>query len=178
MSASSSEVGWLALGYAQMSLLAVGGVSAVLPEMQRLVVTRHAWMGSAEFAALFALAQMAPGPNMLVATLVGWRVAGLPGALAATLGMIAPSSLLTWATAGAWHRFRERPWRRRVQAGLVPVTVGLIMAGAALLVASTSAGPLTSSVTLAVASAVLSTRLHPLTLLAGGAAAGVLLGAG
>ncbi len=178
MNASSGEVGWLALGYAQMSLLAVGGVSAVLPEMQRLVVTRHAWMGGPEFAALFALAQMAPGPNMLVATLVGWRVAGLPGALAATLGMIGPSSLLTWATAGAWHRFRERPWRRRVQAGLVPVTVGLIMAGAALLVASTSTGLLTSAITLAVTLAVLGTRLHPLALLAGGAATGILFDAG
>ena len=178
MNPSNDEIGWLALGYAQMSLLAVGGVSAVLPEMQRLVVTRHAWMGSAEFAALFALAQMAPGPNMLVATLVGWRVAGLPGALAATLGMIGPSSLLTWATAGAWHRFRERPWRRRLQAGLVPVTVGLIMAGAALLVASTSTGLLTSGITLAVTVAVLATRLHPLALLAAGAAASVWFDAG
>ncbi len=171
MSTSSGEIGWLVLGYAQMSLLAVGGVSAVLPEMQRLVVTRHAWMGGAEFAAVFALAQMAPGPNMLVATLVGWRVAGLPGALAATLGMIGPSSLLTWATSGAWHRFRERPWRRRLQAGLVPVTVGLIMAGAALLVTSTSTGMLTSGITLAVTVAMLATRLHPLALLVAGAAA-------
>ena len=178
MSVSGDEVGWLALGYAQMSLLTVGGVSAVLPEMQRLVVTRHAWMGSAEFAALFALAHMAPGPNMLVATLVGWRVAGLPGALAATFGMIGPSSLLTWATAGAWHRFREQPWRRRVQAGLVPVTVGLIMAGAALLVASTSTGLLTSGITLMVAAAVLATRLHPLALLVAGAAASAWFGAG
>jgi len=178
MNASSGEVGWLALGYAQTSLLAVGGVSAVLPEMQRLVVTRHAWMSSTEFAALFALAQVAPGPNMLVATLVGWRVAGLPGALAATLGMIGPSSLLTWATAGAWHRFRERPWRRCVQVGLVPVTVGLIMAGAALLVTSTSTGVLTSGITLAVAAAVLATRLHPLILLAAGAAVGMWLDVG
>ena len=84
MSTSSGEIGWLVLGYAQMSLLAVGGVSAVLPEMQRPVVPVHTWMGGAEFASLFALAQAAPGPNMLVSTLMGWRVAGLPGALAAT----------------------------------------------------------------------------------------------
>lgn len=175
MSGPGSEVGWLALGYAQMSLLAVGGVSAVLPEMQRLVV-QHAWMGRSEFAALFALAQMAPGPNMLVATVVGWRVAGLPGALAATLGMIGPSSLLTGVTAGAWHRFRERPWRRRIQAGLVPVTVGLIMTGATLLVASTTRGVLTAGITVAVAAAVLATQVHPLALLAAGAAASILFG--
>ena len=168
------DVGWLALVFGQMSLLAVGGVSSVLPEMQRLVVNQHRWMGSAEFAALFALAQAAPGPNMLVATLVGWRVAGLPGALAATLGMIGPSSLLTWLTAGAWHRFRDRPWRRQVQAGLVPVTVGAVMAGATLLVVSTSTDVPTSCITLFVTTAVLATQLHPVLLLAGGALAGIL----
>lgn len=175
MSGPGGEVGWLALGYAQMSLLAVGGVSAVLPEMQRLVV-EHGWMDRSEFAALFALAQVAPGPNMLVATVVGWQVAGLPGALAATFGMIGPSSLLTGVTAGAWHRFRERPWRRRIQAGLVPVTVGLIMAGAALLVASTTRGVFTACVTVAVTAAVLATRVHPVALLTAGAVAGVTLG--
>jgi chromate transporter len=142
--------------------------------MQRLVVNQHRWMGSSEFAALFALAQAAPGPNMLVATLVGWRVAGLPGALAATLGMIGPSSLLTWLTAGAWHRFRDRPWRRQVQAGLVPVTVGAVMAGAVLLVVSTSTDVSTSCITLCVTTAVLATQLHPVLLLAGGALAGIL----
>jgi len=174
----SGDIGWLALVFAQMSLLAVGGVSSVLPEMQRLVVDQHHWMGGSEFAALFALAQAAPGPNMLVATLVGWRVAGLPGALAATLGMIGPSSLLTWFTASAWHRLRERPWRRQVQAGLVPVTAGVVMAGATLLVASTSTGLFTSCTTLAVTVAIMATRLHPVLLLAGGAVAGMIFGAG
>ena len=173
-----AEAGWLALVYAQMSLLAVGGVSAVLPEMQRQVVERHQWMGPAEFAALFALAQAAPGPNMLVATLVGWRVAGLAGALAATLGMIGPSSVLTWFTAGAWHRFRDEPWRGHVQAGLVPVTVGLVMAAAALLVLTTSTDAAALCITLAVAGFTLATRLHPLALLAGGALAGAALGVG
>ena len=172
------DVGWLALVFAQMSLLAVGGVASVLPEMQRQVVDQHHWMGAAEFAALFALAQAAPGPNMLVSTLVGWRVAGLPGALAATIGMIGPSSVLTWFTAGAWHRFRDRPWRHQVQAGLVPVTVGLILAAATLLAATTSTGAATFGITVAVAAGALATRLHPLLLLGGGAALGVLLGAG
>jgi len=178
MTMPGGDVGWLALVYGQMSLLAVGGVSSVLPEMHRMVVDQHRWMGGSEFAALFALAQAAPGPNMLVATLVGWRVAGLPGALAATLGMIGPSSLLTWYTAGAWHRFRDRSWRRRVQAGLVPVTVGAVMAGATLLVVSTSTDVLASCITLAVAIAVLATRLHPVLLLGVGAVAGVLSGMG
>lgn len=172
-----TDPGWLAAVYAQLSLVAIGGVVSTLPEMQRQVTEVHGWMSPSEFAALFALAQAAPGPNMLVATLVGWRVAGPAGAAAATLGMIGPSSLLTWAVAGAWHRFRDRSWRSQVQAGLVPVTVGLVAAGAALLAASTADGPATAAITAGVVAAVLLTRLHPLLLLAGGAALGV-LGAG
>ena len=111
---------------------------------------------------------------------LGWLALGYAqmSLLAATLGMIGPSSLLTGLSAGAWHRFRERPWRRRIQAALVPVTVGLIMAGAGLLVASTAQGAPTAGITLGVTAAVLATRVHPLALLAAGAAAGVVFGAG
>lgn len=168
------DIGWLALIYGQLSLLAVGGVQAVLPEMQRQVVEIHRWMGAREFAALFALGQAAPGPNMLISTLVGWRVAGLPGAAAATLSMVGPSSVLTWATAGMWHRFRDQSWRRQVQAGLVPVTVGLVVAAASLLAASTLHDVGTALVLAATVACVLGTRLHPLLLLAAGAALGAL----
>ena len=168
-----NDPAWLLLIYGQMSLLAVGGVATVLPEMQRQVVDVHGWMDARQFAALFALAQAAPGPNMMVATLVGWRVAGLPGALVATLGMIGPSSALTWAVGSVWHRFRDAPWRRRVQAGLVPVTAGLVMAGAALLTASTTLGWAYGLLTAATALAILCTPVHLLWLLAAGALLGL-----
>jgi chromate transporter len=158
---------------AQLSIVAVGGATAVLPELQRQVVDVHHWMGAQEFGALFALAQAAPGPNVLVVTLVGWRVAGLGGAFAATVGMLLPSGLLTWCVLGAWHRFRDRPWRAAVQAGLVPVTVGMVMAAAALLATATTTGWATGLITLAVAVVTLRTKLHPLLLLAAGAAFGL-----
>ena len=164
----------LAALFGQLSVLAVGGVAPVLPEMQRQVVDVHRYMDRTTFAALYGLAQAAPGPNMMVSTLVGWRVAGVPGALVATAAMIGPSSVLTYATARLWHRFRERPWRRAVQAGLVPVTVGLVAAGAALLAASTTHGWLTAAVTACTAAVLVGTRVHPLWLLAAGAAAGAL----
>jgi chromate transporter len=97
----TSALAALALLFGQLSLLAVGGVNTVLPEMQRQVVQVHRWMKPGEFAALFALAQAAPGPNMLVSTLIGWRVAGLPGALVATLSLYGPSSLLTFVASRA-----------------------------------------------------------------------------
>lgn len=162
--------------FGQLSMLAVGGIAPILPEMQRQLADVHHFIGREEFAALFALAQAAPGPNMMVSTLIGWRVAGLSGALAATGGMIGPSSLLTYVASHFWHRFRDRPWRRLIQAGLTPVTIGLVAAGAALLALATTHGPVTALITLATAGVVLGTRLHPLWMLALGAAVGAIFG--
>lgn len=155
-----------------MALLAIGGVNAVVPEMQRQVVGVHHWMTAAEFASLFAVAQAAPGPNMLVVTLVGWRVAGAAGAAVATLSLIAPACVLTFCVARVWHRAGPARWRSVTQAGLTPVTVGLVLAAAALLSLSTVRGAGSALLTLASAGLLLRTRLHPLWLLAGGAALG------
>ncbi len=171
-----SEWGSLAAIFGQLSVLAVGGVAPVLPEMQRQVVDVHHYMDRPTFSALFALAQAAPGPNMMVSTLIGWHVAGFAGAVIATGALIGPSSVLTYVTARAWHRFRERAWRRVVQAGLVPVTVGLVAASAAILAAATTQSLLTGAITLVTAATIVLTRWHPLWLLAGGALLGALAG--
>lgn len=160
--------------FAQLSLLAIGGVNTVLPEMQRQVVRVHGWMTPAEFAALFALAQAAPGPNMLISTLIGWRVAGVPGALVATLSLCGPPSLLSYTVSRAWHRFHHAPWRAVVQRGLTPVTVGLVMAAATLLTEATSGDWAKGAVTAATAVLLLSTRVHPLILLGLGGALGAM----
>jgi chromate transporter len=164
----------LAAVFAQLSLLAFGGTNSVLPEMQRQVVEMHPWVTAQEFAALYALAQAAPGPNMLVVTLIGWRVAVLPGALVATLSVAGPSSVLTFVTLRVWDRFGDARWRRLVQAGLMPVTAGLLMAGAALLIRTTSLGWGTASVSLVATLLFLFTRVHPLLVLATAAALGAL----
>ena len=98
--------------------------NAIIPEMQRQVVDVHHWMSAREFAALFALAQAAPGPNMMVVSLVGWRVAGFWGALVTTAAVAAPSSVVTLLVSGVWYRFKDATWRKAVQAGLQPVTAG------------------------------------------------------
>jgi chromate transporter len=167
-------LGALAVVFAQLSLLAFGGPNSILPEMQRQVLQVHPWMTATDFASLFALAQAAPGPNLLVATLIGWRVAGLGGALVATLSLCAPSSLLTFATAHLWHRFRDAPWRATVQRGLLPVTAGLIIASAVLLTRTTTTGWRTAALTCAATAVLLLTRLNPLIMLAAGAALGAL----
>jgi chromate transporter len=166
----------LAAVFAGLSLLAVGGANALLPEMQRQAAALG-WADPVQFAAMFALAQAAPGPNMLVVTLIGWRVAGLPGAAVATVAFVLPAAVLTYTVSGLWERFRAAPWRARVQAGLTPVTVGLVMAAALLLCRASAHSPGTALVALASSVALLATRLHPLWLLALGGglgAAGVL----
>ena len=162
----------LAATYGQLGLLAVGGINSVVPEMHRQVVDVRGWMTAREFAALFALAQAAPGPNLLVVTLVGWRVAGFAGALVATGSVIGPTSLLTYWLSRLWHRPGVGRWRDVVQAGLTPVTVGLVLAAALLLARAATEG--VGSVVVIGAVAALSVRggVHPLLLLAGGAALG------
>lgn len=165
---------WLTLIAGQLSLVAIGGAMTIIPELQRQVVAVHGWMPATEFGALFAIGQAAPGPNILILTLVGFRVAGLAGAVAATVGVLLPSSVLAWLVEGAWTRFRDRPWRRVVQAGLVPVTVGLVMAASCLLAVATTRTVVAGLLTAAVAAATLRTKIHPLWLLGAGAALGML----
>lgn len=162
----------LGLLFAQLSVLAFGGGNTILPEMQRQVVQVQGWMSAQEFSALYALAQAAPGPNMMVVPLIGWHVAGWSGLLVSAVAKFGPSSLLTGVVLGLWRRFRDRPWRKLVQAGLVPMTVGLVVASAILIAESTTTGWLTAGITAASALAMLRTKLHPLWLLAGGALLG------
>ena len=164
----------LATVYGQLSLLAFGGANAVIPEMQRQVVEVHHWMNAHEFAALYALAQAAPGPNMMVVSLVGWRVAGFWGALVTTGAVAVPSSVLTLLVSGVWFRFKDAPWRKAIQAGLLPVTAGLIMASAALLIQTTVVDVTAAAAAIVAGGLFFFTKLHPLLILAGAAAAGAI----
>lgn len=159
--------------FAELSLLAFGGCNSVLPEMRRVVVDREHWMSAAEFSTLFALAQAAPGPNMMIVPLIGWRVAGVPGALVCAVAMFAPPSLLTAVTLHLWQRFREHPARRALQNALTPMTVGLVAASAWLITQGVARTLPLLAVTIAAAALSATTRLHPLWLLGGGALLGL-----
>ncbi|MHC2337436.1 chromate transporter [Bradyrhizobium sp. USDA 4454] len=163
----------LALIFAELSLLAFGGGNTILPEMQRQVVDIHHWMTAQEFSALFALAQAAPGPNMMVVPLVGWHVAGFSGVLVTSLAKFGPSSLVTGFALQLWERFKDRPWRRTVQAGLVPVTAGLVTASAIVITHASTSSWGTILIAAGVAIATTATRVHPLIALAAGAILGL-----
>ena len=169
----SGALAQLAVDFSLLSLITVGGVITVLPEMHRSVVEVHGWMTGAEFAQLFALAQASPGPNILVVSLIGWKVAGLAGAVVATGAVCAPSSILTYIVSSIWQRFRDNRWRGLIEGGLVPVTVGLMLAGGYLITLAANHSALAFVVTAVTAATVLATRIHPLWLLAAGGVLGL-----
>lgn len=163
----------LALIFAQLSLLAFGGGNTILPEMQRQVVDVHHWMPAREFSALFALAQAAPGPNMMIVPLIGWHVAGWTGMLVASIAKFGPSSLVTIAVLHAWERFKDRPWRRIAQKGFVPVTAGLVAASALLIAKASDPNAIAWAITGVCAVLALRTKIHPLWLLGAGSLVGL-----
>lgn len=158
--------------YTQLSLLAFGGANTILPEMQRLVVEQNHMMDAHTFASLFALAQAAPGPNMMVVSLIGWNVAGLSGAVMSMVCVAGPASVLTFLVAKVWERFRDAPWRKAIQKGLMPVTAGLLISSAALLIRTTTLDWRLAVLSAAITVLLLTTKVHPLLVLGGAAALG------
>jgi chromate transporter len=154
------------------SIVAIGGVNAVLPELHRQVVENSHWLTDKQFADMFAIANASPGPNMLIITLIGWYLGGFSGAILSTLALCTPTCLLTYGIAHVWERFKDAPWRIAVQAGLVPVTVGLIAASAYLLARAADHSLTAYAVTAATAGISYFTRINPLWAMAVAAALG------
>jgi chromate transporter len=84
----------LAGTFGLMSLFAIGGASAAIPEMHRVAVEVQHWLTDKQFADIYAISQLSPGPNVLIVTLIGYSAAGLAGALVATLAMCVPTAVL------------------------------------------------------------------------------------
>ncbi len=148
-----------------LSLLSFGGGNAVIPEIQRHVVLVMSWLNEAEFVALYAISQSAPGPSSLFVAQIGWRVAGWPGAVAATLGMYLPSSVLVYLAERSWQRFRGSRWLIRLENGLAPVTIGLIFAGGWIVAQEVGQDWIGWILTGGMAVFVATTKLNPLPLL-------------
>lgn len=165
-------LGKLAWRFLLLGLVAIGGANAVVPEMHRYVVEVERWMSAGDFAALFAIANAAPGPNVLIVTLVGWHVAGIPGALVTTAAMIGPPSVVVFGVFRVWNRMAHAPWRPPVQAGLSAVTVGLVAATAWILTFATATSLRLAAVAVATAAVSYATRLNPLWCFAAAAGLG------
>lgn len=142
----------LALHFLTLSLLSVGGAISTVPDMHRFLVTEHAWLTEAQFSTSIALAQAAPGPNVLFVALIGWNVGlnaggGLAAGLAAwpsalggvalsMMGILVPSTLLTYFVARWAHQRRELRPVRAFKLGMAPIVVALLVATGWILASS------------------------------------------
>lgn len=176
---------WLTLfgHYLALSLLCVGGAITTAPDMHRFLVQEQRWLTDPQFSASIAIAQAAPGPNVLFTALMGWNVGlnagGLPTAFLGMVlclgGIMIPSSLLTYQTVRWSHANRDRRVVRAFKLGMAPVVVALLIATGWIL-ATANGYALRNWPTWAIAGVtaliVWRTRLHLLWLLGAGALVG------
>ena len=161
-----------------LSLLAIGGAITTAPDMHRYVVDEHHWISDAQFSASIAIAQAAPGPNVLFVAVIGWNVAGPIGALATMVGTLLPSTALTLIATRWGQRRRDTRFVRAFKTGLTPLTIGLLVATGWLLarpyvVDGTHAMGALAVVAVSIAG-MLKTRLSPMWLVGVGAVVGAL----
>jgi chromate transporter len=119
-----------------LSLLSIGGGNAVLPDMHLQAVKQHHWLSDSQFADVFSISQTAPGPSILIVTMIGYaaglHAGGIPaailGGVIATVAMVLPAASLVYAITLFWQKAEQSKWRIAVEKGFAPLTVGLILA--------------------------------------------------
>lgn len=119
----------LAWVFAMLSILAVGGGTPILPEMQHFTVHHFHWITDKQFRDIYGLGQVAPGPNMLMVLVIGYRLAGAAGAAVVGFAFFLPDCVLTLFANRLWQRYGDAPWRVAAQRGLAPVAIGLMFSG-------------------------------------------------
>jgi chromate transporter len=185
MSIVMTSADWLSmlLHYLLLSVLSIGGAITTAPDMHRFLVEEKMWLTDPQFSASVAIAQAAPGPNVLFVALLGWNVGinagGVPaaclGLVLAMVGILLPSATLTYLAAQWGHRNRELRGVRAFKQGMAPIVIALLVATGWVL--ATGADPqrgdwplwLLTAVTAAI---VWTTRIHLLWLLGAGALLG------
>jgi chromate transporter len=126
-------------------------------------------MTGPEFADFFALSRAAPGPSTLISALIGWKVAGPLGAIAATLAIYVPSSLTVYGAVRWWHASKDSPWRGALERGLAPVAVGLVFAGAIAVMQAAQVNAMQIFTTLLAAGLLIFTRIGVYAIMAAAA---------
>lgn len=167
----------MAIDFSILSLVAIGGANAIAPEMHRQLVDVLAWMNDSEFANLFALGQVAPGPNIMVLSLVGWKMAGISGLVVATLATLIPTCALAWITGRFVARYGRAAWFDSIKAGLTPIAIGLVLSSSLVMARAADHNTLGYVATAATAALVVFTSINPIYALGAFAAAAALAAA-
>lgn len=155
-----------------LSLLAVGGAVAIIPEVYRIAVETREWLTPDRFAELYAISQAAPGPNAMLIGLMGWALTGWIGGLLTMLAFVGPTSVIAVFAFRRWAAWLPPARQAAIRGALLPVSVGLVVSAGVLITESLGAAPLVIGVVAAAAALHGTTRAHPLLLLLGGAAIG------
>jgi chromate transporter len=166
----------LAAVFARLSLLAVGGGNAIIPEMQHIVVDQRHWLTARAFLDLFAVTRATPGPGSTIVLLIGQKVAGLSGALVCAVAMYAPSCIVVFVSAQSWQLARRSPWIEILQRALSPIAIGLIYASAIVLARTTQHGAFALVCTVIATVVLAFTEISPLIVLAAGGLCALILG--
>jgi len=172
MSPDHNPIATLVWTFGLMSLFAVGGANSAVPEMHRIAVDVRHWMSDTQFADIFAISQLSPGPNVLIVTLIGYSVAGVAGALAATLAMCGPTAILAYYVSRLLQRASQSRWPAIIQAALVPLSIGLMGASGLILALTSDRSWMAALVTASAAVLAFATRLNPFWLLLAGGVLG------
>lgn len=170
-----SETLWQLIGFfGMLSLVSVGGGNAVMPEIHRFSVLTQQWVTAADFNALYAIAQAAPGPSSMIVALIGYKAAGWAGAAAAAAAMYIPSSLIILTAVRFLESFRESFWAPVFERAIAPLGVGLIFSSAYIVAGAMQTGA--AMIILIAGTALIHWKLgwNPLLLLLAGAIAGAL----
>lgn len=165
MNSGPNPIWTLAWSFGLMSLFAVGGGNAAIPEMHRVAVDVQHWMTDKQFADAFAISQMSPGPNVLIVTLIGYSVAGVVGGLVATLAMCAPTAILAYCVSRLLARSSHSRWPAIIQAALVPLSIGLMGASGLILALAADRTWAAGLLTAVTAGLVIMTGLNPFWML-------------
>jgi len=163
----------LAVFFGVLSLFAIGGGNSAIPEMHRFAVDVQHWLSDRQFADTFALAQLTPGPNLIIVALIGYHVAGVLGALVATLAMCGPPAVFAFYVGNASERFKGKTWHTVLSRALVPVTIGLIAASAAVIAETAGYNWMSLAIMVATALTAYFVRVHPLWIFAAAAVIGM-----
>jgi chromate transporter len=156
----------LALTFGFLSLMAVGGGTAVLPEMQTLLAQQF-HVTHTQFVHIYSIGQVAPGPNMLMVLIIGFKIAGLLGAGVVLLAFFVPSSILCFYAGRIWNHFANNPWRRAVQNALEPISIGLMASGVYAVAKASLVDPATVALSLISLYLILRTKVNPVFVILG-----------
>ena len=168
MNSDVNPVWSLVWTFGLMSLFAVGGANSAIPEMHRVAVDVQHWMTDKQFADVFAISQLSPGPNVLIVTLIGYSVAGVAGALAATLAVCGPTAILAYYVSRLLARSSASRWPAVIQAAMVPLSIGLMAASALILARTSDVSWMAVVITIVAAALATATRLSPLWMMVAG----------